>query len=49
MAKWHDKWFHSSYGMKARWNYLLRFYGKFITLRVPHNAQPYLKSTFEEV
>ena len=20
MAKWHDKWFHSSYGMKARWN-----------------------------
>lgn len=49
MAKWHDKWFHSSYGMKARWNYLLRFYGKFITLRVPHNAQPYLKSTFVEV
>ena len=49
MAKWHDKWFHSSYGMTARWNYMLRFYGKFITLRVPHNAQPYLKSTFEEV
>ena len=24
-------------------------YGKFITLRTPHNAQPYLKSTFEEV
>ncbi len=44
-----DKWFHKSYGMKARWNYLLRFYDKFITLRVPHNAQPYLKSTFEEV
>lgn len=49
MARWHDKWFDKSYGSKARWNYLLRFYNKFITLRVPHNAQPYLKSTFEEV
>ncbi len=45
----HDKWFHKSYGMKARWNYILTLYNKFITLRVPHNAQPYLKSTFEEV
>lgn len=45
----HDKWFHPSYGLRARWNYLLRPYGKFITLRTPHNAQPYLKSTFEEV
>ena len=44
-----DKWFHKSYGSKARWNYLLKPYGKFITLRTPHNAQPYLKSTFEEV
>lgn len=49
MRQWHDKWFHKSYGSKARWNYLLQFYNKFITLRVPHNAQPYLKSTFEEV
>ena len=49
MAKWHGKWFHKCYGFKARWNYILRFYDKFITLRVPHNAQPYLKSTFEEV
>ena len=49
MERWHDKWFHKSYGSKARWNYLLRFYNKFITLRVPHNAQPYLKKTFEEV
>ena len=49
MAKWHGKWFHKCYGLKARWNYILRFYDKFITLRVPHNAQPYLKSTFEEV
>lgn len=49
MKRDHDKWFHPSYGAKARWNYFLKFYNKFITLRVPHNAQPYLKSTFEEV
>lgn len=49
MAQWHDKWFHKSYGLKARWNYLMKFYDKFITLRTPHNAQPYLKKTFEEV
>lgn len=45
----YDKWFHKSYGSRARWNYLLKPYGKFITLRTPHNAQPYLKKTFEEV
>ena len=49
MAKHHDKWFHNSYGIKARWNYILMFYNRFITLRTPHNAQPYLKSTFDEV
>lgn len=49
LSKHHDKWFHPSYGIKARWNYLLKPYGKFITLRTPHNAQPYLKSTFEAV
>ncbi len=49
MARYHDKWFHKSYGSKARLNYLLKPYGKFITLRTPHNAQPYLKQTFEEV
>ncbi len=49
MARDHDKWLDPSYGTKARWNYLLRFYNKFITLRTPHNAQPYLKSTFDEV
>ena len=48
-ARDHDKWFAPSYGSKARWNYLLKPYGKFITLRTPHNAQPYLKSTFYEV
>lgn len=45
----HDKWFDKSYGSRARWNYILKAYSKFITLRTPHNAQPYLKSTFEEV
>lgn len=49
MARDHDKWFHESYGSRARWNYILKPYDKFITLRTPHNAQPYLKSTFEEV
>jgi len=49
LRKYHDKWFHPSYGFKARWTYLLQPYGKFITLRTPHNAQPYLKSTFDSV
>ena len=49
MALHHDKWFNKSYGIKARWNYILNFYGKFITLRAPHNAQPYLKTTFNDV
>ena len=49
MATHHNKWFDKSYGLKARWNYILKSYGKFITLRVPHNAQPYLKTTFDEV
>lgn len=48
-SRFKDKWFDKSYGTKARWNYLLKPYGKFVTLRTPHNAQPYLKSTFEEV
>lgn len=49
MRRWHDKWFHPTYGFKARWNYLLRWKKDFVTLRVHHNAQPYLKSTFTEV
>lgn len=49
MARYHDKWFCKDYGTKARWNYLLKFYNRFITLRTPHNAQPYLKSTFDDV
>lgn len=49
MARDHAKWFHPSYGSKARLTHLLSSYDKFITLRTPHNAQPYLKRTFEEV
>lgn len=49
MKRDHDKWFDKSYGIRARWNYFLKPYNKFITLRTPHNAQPYLKSTFDEV
>ena len=49
MKRDHDKWFDKSYGSRARWNYILKFYNKFITLRTPHNAQPYLKTTFDEV
>ena len=45
----HDKWFYKGYGLKAWWNYILQPYGRFITLRIPHNAQPYLKSTYNDV
>jgi hypothetical protein len=43
------KWFNKVYGGKARWNYLLKFYPKFVMLRTPHNAQPFTKTLFEEV
>lgn len=43
------KWYDPSYGRRGRLNYLLRYYNKFVTLRTPHNAQPFLKSTFEDV
>lgn len=45
----HDKWFAPVYGSKLFTNKLLKPYPKFITLCIPHNAQPYLKSTFDEV
>lgn len=45
----HDKWFHPSFGKKSNLTRLLKPYDKFVTLITPHNAQPYLKSTFEEV
>ena len=49
MNEFHDKWFTPEYGSKGRINRILKPYGKFITLRVHHNAQPYLKSTFAKV
>lgn len=49
MTNHHDKWFNKEYGIRARWNYILYYCNKFITLRTPHNAQPYLKTTFNEV
>ncbi len=49
MKRDHDKWYDSSYGSKGRLTKLLSFYNEFITLRTPHNAQPYLKRTFEDV
>lgn len=45
----HDKWFHPSYGSKIRYTRLMQPLKRFVTLRTPHNAHPYLKSTFEEV
>ena len=49
MKRDHDKWFTKLYGKKARLTRLLKPYPKFVTLRTPHNAQPYTKTTFEEV
>ncbi|MDD2284127.1 MAG: Stealth CR1 domain-containing protein [Paludibacter sp.] len=49
LSRDHDKWFDKSYGKRSRLNYLLRPYSKFVTLRTPHNAQPYLKRTFVDV
>jgi hypothetical protein len=49
MERDHAKWYTKEYGDKARLTYLLKPYNKFVTLRTPHNAQPYTKTTFEEV
>lgn len=48
LKKDHDKWFTREYGSKGRMNRFFQWYDKFITLRVHHNAQPYLKESFEE-
>lgn len=45
----HAKWFDESYGSRDRITKLLSSYDKFVTLRTPHNAQPYLKSTYQDV
>lgn len=44
-----NKWLNPIYGKKARLNYLLLPYNNFITLKTPHNAQPYTKTLFTEV
>lgn len=44
-----EKWFFDEYGSRANLTRRLESYHKFVTLRTPHNAQPYLKRTFEEV
>ena len=49
MSRFHDKWYNPIYGKKLWMNYVMKFYSKFITLRTPHNAQPFLKSMFEDV
>lgn len=49
MKEFGYKWFTEEYGSKVKSNKFWKFYNKFLTLRVHHNAQPYLKTTFEEV
>lgn len=49
LSKFEEKWFTEEYGSKVWANHFWKFYKNFITLRVHHNAQPYLKETFEEV
>ena len=49
MSRFGHKWFYKDYGFKARWNHILKPYSKFVTLRTPHNAQPFLKTTFKEL
>jgi hypothetical protein len=49
MARWHDKWFTPEYSGKMFWSRAARCGHKFMALRTPHNAQPYLKSTFEDL
>ena len=49
MSRFSDKWYNKIYGKKACLTYLLKYYPKFVTLRTPHNVQPYLKSTFEDL
>lgn len=44
-----DKWLNPVYDKKALLTYLTLPYSKFLTLRTPHNAQPYTKTLFNEV
>jgi hypothetical protein len=44
-----DKWYNPTYGKKIRMNYIFKPYNKFATLCTPHNAQSFLKTTFDDV
>jgi hypothetical protein len=44
-----EKWLNPIYGKKSRLTYFTLPYAKFLTLRTPHNAQPYTKTLFNEV
>lgn len=48
LKSFHEKWFTPEYGSKKRTNIFYSPLSKFTTLRVHHNAQPYLKESFEE-
>ena len=49
MKKYREKWFSPEYGKKGRPNRLYSLLPDFTTLRVHHNAQPYLRETFHKV
>ena len=49
MQRDHDKWYNPIYGKRGRMTRILTPCRKFVTLRTPHNAQPYTRTTFEEV
>ena len=49
MKHFSRKWYNKIYGKKARWNYIFKPFNRFFVLRTPHNAQPFLKSTFDDV
>lgn len=55
-SRWREKWYDPSYRGKMFWNRVSAspLFGaggsrKFMALRTPHNAQPYLRSTFEDL
>ena len=42
-------WFNAEYDGRDALTKLFRPYGKFLTFKIPHNAQPYLQETFRQV
>ncbi len=49
LRRWGDKWFSPEFRGKLFWSYMTRGSKRFMALRTPHNAQPYLRSTFEDM